>query len=125
MAKVSINIKEGTVQKDSDIVIGIDLGTTNSLVSYVKDGKTTVVKDSEGKNTLMPSIIHFGEEQKIVVGDKAKQVLAIDPANTIYSVKRLMGKSYDDVSDFQKYFGYKVIDEDTDSLVKINVGEKY
>ncbi len=125
MAKVSINIKEGTVQKDSGIVVGIDLGTTNSLVSYVKDGKTTVVKDPDGKNTLMPSIIHFDEEQKVLVGDKAKQMLTIAPTNTIYSVKRLMGKSYDDVSDFQKYFGYKVIDEDTDSLVKINVGEKY
>ena len=117
MAKVSINIKDGTVQKDSEIVIGIDLGTTNSLVAYVREGVPTVIKDEKGKNALVPSIIYFKQDQSVMVGEEARKMLRQDPTNTIYSVKRLMGKSYKDVIDFEKYFGYKVIDEDTDSLV--------
>ena len=57
-------------------------------------------------------------------GDAAKEKLIAEPQNTIYSVKRLMGKSYQDVSDYENYFGYKVIDEDTDSLVKIRVKDE-
>jgi len=125
MAKVAINIKEGTIQKTSEVVIGIDLGTTNSLVAYTRDGETVVVKDETGKHALVPSILYFNEDKSVTVGDEARKMLALDPANTIYSVKRLMGKSFKDVADFEKYFGYKVIDEDTDSLVKVVVGNKF
>ena len=125
MAKISINIKEGKIDKVSDIIVGIDLGTTNSLVAYIKDGKAEAVKGSNGKSTLVPSIVHFGEEGKIVIGEEAREKLISDPANTIYSVKRLMGKSYDDVENFEQYFGYKIIDEDTESLVKVRVDDKF
>jgi len=125
MAKISINIKEGKIDKVSNIIVGIDLGTTNSLVAYIKDEKATAVKGKDGKSTLVPSIVHFGEDQKIIVGDEAREKLISDPANTIYSVKRLMGKSYDDVENFEQYFGYKIIDEDTDSLVKVRVDDKF
>jgi molecular chaperone HscA len=125
MAKISINIKEGKIDKVSDIIVGIDLGTTNSLVAYIKDGKAEAVKGSGGKSTLVPSIVHFGEEGKIVIGEEAREKLISDPANTIYSVKRLMGKSYDDVENFEQYFGYKIIDEDTESLVKVRVDDKF
>lgn len=125
MAKVAINIKEGTIQKTSEVVIGIDLGTTNSLVAYTREGETVVVKDETGKHALIPSILYFNKDKSVTVGDEARKMLAIDPANTIYSVKRLMGKSFKDVVDFEKYFGYKVIDEDTDSLVKVMVGDKF
>ena len=125
MAKISINIKEGKIDKVSDIIVGIDLGTTNSLVAYIKDGKAEAVKCSNGKSTLVPSIVHFGEEGKIVIGEEAREKLISDPANTIYSVKRLMGKSYDDVENFEQYFGYKIIDEDTESLVKVRVDDKF
>ncbi len=125
MAKISINIKEGKVDKVSDIIVGIDLGTTNSLVAYIKDGKSKAVKGSGGKSTLVPSIVHFGEGGEIIVGDEAREKLISDPANTIYSVKRLMGKSYDDVENFEQYFGYKIIDEDTESLVKVRVDDKF
>ena len=125
MAKFSINIKEGKIQKDSDVIVGIDLGTTNSLVAYIKDGNPIAVKDVNGKSALMPSIIHFVEDGSIVVGDEAKEKLISDPQNTIYSVKRLMGKSYKDVENYDQYFGYKIIDEDTDSLVKIRVKDRY
>lgn len=125
MAKISINIKEGKVDKVSDIIVGIDLGTTNSLVAYIKDGKAEAVKGSGGKSTLVPSIVHFGEEGEIIIGEEAREKLISDPANTIYSVKRLMGKSYDDVENFEQYFGYKIIDEDTESLVKVRVNDKF
>lgn len=128
MARISISIKEGKLKEEeklSDVIIGIDLGTTNSLVAYIKDGTATAVKGKDGKSTLVPSIVHFGAAQNIVVGDAAKEKLIAEPQNTIYSVKRLMGKSYQDVSDYENYFGYKVIDEDTESLVKIRVKDKF
>lgn len=125
MAKFSINIKEGKVDKVSDIIVGIDLGTTNSLVAYIKDGKAKAVKGKDGKSTLVPSIVHFGKDGGIVVGEEAREKLISDPGNTIYSVKRLMGKSYDDVQNVEQYFGYKIIDEDTESLVKVRVGDKF
>ncbi len=125
MAKLSINLKSGTLEKASDLIVGIDLGTTNSLVAYIKEGQAIAVKDKNGKSTLIPSIVHFNADQQVIVGDAAKDKLVTDPQNTIYSVKRLMGKSYRDVQDFEHYFGYKIIDEDTESLVKIRVKDKF
>lgn len=125
MAKISIDIKAGNVKKENPLIIGIDLGTTNSLVAYIKDGKAVAVKGNNGRSTLVPSIVHFGNEQEVIVGDEAKEKLITNPENTIYSVKRLMGKSYKDVENYEQYFGYKIIDEDTDSLVKIRVQDKF
>ena len=125
MAKISIDLKAGKVKNESDIIIGIDLGTTNSLVAYIKDGKAVAVKDVEGRSTLMPSIIHFNESGQVVVGEVAKAKLISDPANTIYSVKRLMGKTFKDLTSHEAYFGYKIIDDDTESLVKIKVRDKF
>jgi molecular chaperone HscA len=125
MARIPINIKEGIVAKDEDVIVGIDLGTTNSLVAYIKDGKALAVKDQEGKSTLVPSIVHFTPIGKILVGDAAKDKLIADPAHTVYSVKRLMGKSYQDVKGYEQYFGYKIIDDDTESLVKIRVNDRF
>jgi molecular chaperone HscA len=125
MAKISIDIKAGNVKKENPLIIGIDLGTTNSLVAYIKDGQAVAVKGANGKSTLVPSIVHFGQQQEVIVGDEAKEKLITNPENTIYSVKRLMGKSYKDVENYENYFGYKIIDEDTDSLVKIRVEDKF
>ena len=118
MAKISIDLKQGKVATETDVIIGIDLGTTNSLVAVIEDGKPVAVKGKDGKNALVPSIIHFATETDVSVGHDAKDKLITDPQNTIYSVKRLMGKSYQDVAGFEKYFGYKVIDEGEDNLVK-------
>lgn len=126
MAKISIDLKEGKAVKDTtELIIGIDLGTTNSLVAYVKDGDPVAVKSRNGKRTLVPSIVHFAESGKVVVGDEAKDKLISEPQNTIYSVKRLMGKSFNDVSEYQQYFGYQVIDDDTESLVKVRVKDRF
>ncbi|MGK0387349.1 MAG: molecular chaperone HscA, partial [Maribacter sp.] len=125
MARISIDLKSAKVKKQSNIIIGIDLGTTNSLVAYINDGKPVAVKDANGKNTLVPSVIHFDDNNKVIVGEAAKQKLITNPERTIYSVKRLMGKSFTDVNEQEQYFGYKIINEDEDKLVKIKVGHKF
>ena len=125
MAKIGINLKEGSIQNEEEVIIGIDLGTTNSLVAYIKDGKAEAVKGVNGKSTLLPSIIYFAQDNNLMVGEEARKKLEIDPANTIYSVKRLMGKSYKDVEGLEEYLGYEVIDEDTESLVKIRVRNQF
>ncbi len=124
MAKFSINLKSGKIDSDKETIIGIDLGTTNSLVAYILDGEPVAVKDKDGKNTLVPSVIHFSE-QGVIVGTKAKEKLESDPQNTIYSIKRLLGKSFNDLKEQQGYFGYEILDEDEERLVKIKVDDRY
>lgn len=125
MAKVSINLATGSIQKE-DIIVGIDLGTTNSLVAFINpDGQPKVINDT-GKGVLVPSIVHFGQNAEPLVGNEAKEFLITDPQNTIFSVKRLLGRSYQDVAKHQDYFSYKIIDDANDeSLVKIKVGEHF
>ncbi|MGK0364688.1 MAG: molecular chaperone HscA [Saprospiraceae bacterium] len=126
MARISINLKDGKAVKPSNIIVGIDLGTTNSLVAYTKDGETITVKEHGGKSALVPSVVHFAADGSIVVGDAAKEKLETEPQNTIYSVKRLLGKSYGDVENLEDYLGYQVIDDDDENtLVKIRVGDKF
>lgn len=124
MAKVSINIATGTLQKE-EIIIGIDLGTTNSLIAYIDDEKQSRVINDTGKGILVPSIIYFHPSGEIIVGNEAKPYLISDPQNTIFSVKRLLGQSYKDIEGFKDFFSYKVIDDDTDRIVKIKVGDKF
>lgn len=124
MAKVSINIATGTLQKE-EIIIGIDLGTTNSLIAYIDDEKQSRVINDTGKGILVPSIIHFHPSGDVIVGNEAKPYLISDPQNTIFSVKRLLGQSYKDIEGYKDFFSYKVIDDDTDRIVKIKVGDKF
>lgn len=124
MAKISINLKEGTIG-DKDRIIGIDLGTTHSLVAFMRDGEPLTIKDGDGKNALVPSIIHFEEDGSVLVGNEAKDQLIKAPERTIFSVKRLMGKSYPDIASFKSFFSYQIIDDDTESLVKIRVGDAF
>ncbi len=125
MPLIPINMREGTIARTDEVILGIDLGTTNSLVAYVKDGKPYCLRGADGKHTLVPSVVHFTPQGEVLVGDAAREKLATDPANTIYSVKRLMGKSYRDVADLQGFLGYKIIDDDTESLVKIRVRDRF
>ena len=128
--KIPIDLVKGVVKDESkkgkEVIIGIDLGTTNSLVAYMDDGKPVAVKGVDGKHTLVPSILHFGSHQAVSVGEKAKEALVEDPQNTIFSVKRLMGKSFTDVEDYKNFFSYQIIDNDVEeSLVKIRVKDKF
>src|SRR5688572_9837715 len=125
MGKIAINIATGSLQQQ-EMIVGIDLGTTNSLVAIIhpESRKPVVLKEHDG-NTLVPSIVHFDNTGLVTVGDEAKNYLVTEPQNTIFSVKRLMGKSYDDVKERSSFFTYKVFDDNTESLVKIQVGEKF
>ncbi|MBK5269857.1 MAG: Hsp70 family protein, partial [Bacteroidia bacterium] len=125
MAKIGINITTGSLQQN-DMIVGIDLGTTNSLIAIIhpESKKPVVLKEHDG-NALVPSILHFDEGGGITVGDEAKKYLITEPHNTIFSVKRLMGKSYTDVGGHSSFFTYKIIDDNTDSLVKIQVGNQF
>ncbi len=125
MAKVSINIATGDI-KQEETIVGIDLGTTNSLIAIVRqDEKQPIALREIDGLTLVPSIVHFDQYGNVTVGNAAKELLVAEPERTIYSVKRLMGKSYKDLSDHAGFFSYKVIDDGSDSLVKIQVGEKF
>jgi molecular chaperone HscA len=126
MAKVAINLSTGSIQQE-EIIVGIDLGTTNSLVAYIhpETRQPHAINDLD-RGTIVPSVVHFpaGGDTPIV-GTDAKQYLLTDPQNTIYSVKRLLGKSYKDLGDHASDLGYRVIDDNSEGLVKIRVGEKF
>ena len=125
MAIIPINLKSGTLKKE-DYIVGIDLGTTNSLVAVIDEstGKPKAIPGND-KEVIVPSIIYLSPNGEIVVGNNAKAFLTLDAANTIFSVKRLMGKSFNDVTESAALFNYKIIDNDTESLVKIQSGDKF
>lgn len=125
MAKVAINLSTGSIQQE-EVIVGIDLGTTNSLVAYIhpEDKKPIAIND-QGRGTIVPSVVYFNPNGETVVGTEAKDYLTTDPANTIYSVKRLLGKSYKDLGEHKDYFGYKIIDDNSEGLVKVRVQDKF
>jgi len=125
MAKIGINIATGSLQQ-ADIIVGIDLGTTNSLVAIIHpDTKLpTALKEFDG-SSIVPSVVHFDAFGNVEVGMNAKPYLETDPQNTIFSAKRLMGKSHNDIRTHQDFFAYKIIDDNRDSLVKVQVGSTF
>ena len=94
-------------------VIGIDLGTTNSCVAVMEGDKVKVIENSEGKRTT-PSIIAFSEDGEVLVGESAKRQAVTNPENTIYEVKRLIGRKFDDaeVQKDMKHVPYKIVKSD-------------
>jgi molecular chaperone HscA len=124
MAKVSINLATGSLQKE-EVIVGIDLGTTNSLVAFINPDKSPQVINDTGKGVLVPSVVHFDITGGITVGNEAKNYLVTDPQNTIFSVKRLLGRSYHDIENYKDFFSYRVIDDNTESLVKVKVGDRF
>lgn len=131
MAKIGINIATGSLQQE-EVIVGIDLGTTNSLVAMIhpETRQPLALRDHSpvtGKETssLVPSVVYFDEGNRAVVGDAAQPFLLTAPQRTIFSAKRLMGKSYRDISDHASFFSYKIIDDDTESLVKVQVGDQF
>jgi molecular chaperone HscA len=125
MAKIGINISTGSLQQN-EMIVGIDLGTTNSLVAIIHpESRRPVALKEHDSSSLVPSIVYFSSDGKPVVGESAKQFLVEEPQNTIFSVKRLMGKSYNDVRERSSFFIYKIFEDDTERLVKIQVGDKF
>jgi Fe-S protein assembly chaperone HscA len=101
-------------------IVGIDLGTTNSLVAYVDEqtGLPRVIPDRDG-HALLPSVVSFTREG-ILVGEPAKRQLVRRPDTTVYSVKRFMGRGYEDVREELRYFPFAV--KAADGIVRIAVG---
>ena len=107
-------------------IIGIDLGTTNSCVAVMEGKDPAVIVNSEGKRTT-PSIVAFaknGSSEERKVGDNAKRQAVVNPQGTIYSIKRFMGKKFDEVKDEAKQFPY-TIEKDSKGGCKVKIGEKY
>src|SRR2546421_7421471 len=89
-------------------VIGIDLGTTNSVVAVVEGGDPTVIANQEGSR-LTPSVVAFTKEGETLVGQVAKRQAITNPDNTIFSIKRFMGRRFDEVLQEAKLVPYKII----------------
>jgi molecular chaperone HscA len=124
MAKIGINLSTGSLQQD-EMIVGIDLGTTHSLVSIIhpETKKPVVLKESD-QSALVPSIIYLDESGLPLVGEEARQKLIEAPERTIFSVKRLLGKSYRDLISGNSV-SYRIHDDQTDSLVKVQLGDRF
>ncbi|MDO8519933.1 MAG: Hsp70 family protein, partial [Deltaproteobacteria bacterium] len=101
-------------------VIGIDLGTTNSCVAVMEGSAPKVITNQEGARTT-PSVVAFTKDGEILVGQAAKRQAITNPDNTIYSIKRFMGRKFDEVTEEIKLVPYKVVKKDNgDVEVEIN-----
>lgn len=100
--------------------VGIDLGTTNSCIAVMEGGSPTVITNSEGGRTT-PSVVAFTKKGERLVGQLAKRQAALNPENTIYSIKRFIGRKYDEVESERKIVSYKVMDgKNMLAAVKLN-----
>ena len=100
-------------------IIGIDLGTTNSCVSVMQGSQPTVIENSEGNRTT-PSIIALTKTGDRLVGQAAKRQAITNPKNTIFSIKRFMGRKFDEITNEKKFAPYEIINENGEARVKIN-----
>ena len=103
-------------------VIGIDLGTTNSVVAVMEGGEAVVVTNPEG-NRLTPSVVAFAKSGERLVGQVAKRQAVTNPENTVFSIKRFMGRKYDEVSEEMKMVPYGVV-KASNGDVRVNAGGK-
>jgi len=107
-------------ERPKELVVGIDLGTTNSLVAYMDGDVPRVITDEEGR-ALLPSVVAIGPEGPIV-GEAAKRQLVRHAERAVYSVKRFMGKGYDDVKDELRYFPFRVVP--SQEVVRIRIADR-
>jgi molecular chaperone DnaK len=103
-------------------VVGIDLGTTNSLVAFVEDGNPTVIRDKSGDG-LVPSVVSMAADGTTFVGREAQRRLLTEPGRTVYSVKRFMGRGIDDVAGEAALLPFRLSGE-AGGVVRIGIGER-
>ncbi len=108
--------------KNMGKIIGIDLGTTNSVVSVMEGGEPVVIPNSEGARTT-PSVVAFTKKGERLVGASAKRQAVTNPQNTIFSIKRFMGRFYNEVSTEREEVPFK-IESGSNDVVVVNVGDK-
>jgi molecular chaperone DnaK len=107
----------------SERVVGIDLGTTNSLVAYMQ-GETPVVIPGEDGSNLVPSVVALDERDQIIVGNAARKYLIETPERSIYSIKRLMGRGVEDIQDELKLFPFRLAEDmQPGEVLRIKLGE--
>jgi len=102
--------------------VGIDLGTTNSAIAVMEGGKPTVIANSEGGRTT-PSVVSITKKGERLVGQLAKRQAALNPENTVYSIKRFIGRKYDEVESERKIVSYEV-QKGRNNLVEVSMGGK-
>jgi molecular chaperone DnaK len=110
---------EFTGQKRQRIV-GIDLGTTNSLVAYLEAASPKIIPDPEGRR-IVPSVVSLGEGGETVAGERAREMLLSQPERTVYSVKRLMGRGAADVQDELSLFPFRIA-SGSESVIRLELG---
>src|SRR5213079_2184037 len=98
-------------------IIGIDLGTTNSVVAVMEGNEVKVIANQEG-NRLTPSVVAFTKDGNRLVGDPAKRQAVTNPSKTVYSIKRFMGRRHNEVEAEEKLVPYKVVGA-REELVKV------
>src|SRR5580693_4951269 len=106
-------------------IVGIDLGTTNSLVAYLdaRTGQPQCISGPYGE-TLLPSVVSLDRDGSIIVGEPARRRLLTQPERTIYSVKRLMGRGVADIQNELKLFPFR-IDSSSKNVIRVRLGEKF
>src|ERR1700704_3611148 len=108
----------------TDIIVGIDLGTTNSLVAYMQGDSPVVIPGEDGSN-LVPSVVALDENNQIIIGNTARKYLIETPERAIYSVKRLMGRGVEDIQEELKLFPFRMADDlHAGEVLRIKLGEK-
>src|SRR5436190_16745653 len=107
---------------EGEKIIGIDLGTTNSVVAVMEGGEVKVIPNQEG-NRLTPSVVAFTDKGERLVGDPAKRQAITNPRRTIYSIKRFMGRRHNEVESEEKLVPYKIVGGPHD-LVKVDIDGK-
>ena len=103
-------------------IVGIDLGTTNSLVAFLDLTGPRIIPDSDGCN-IVPSVVSLNPDGGVLVGEAARDALITHPERTVYSVKRLMGKGRTDVADELKLFPFR-IDDTRDGVIRLKLGDR-
>src|SRR5580704_7648553 len=108
----------------TDTIVGIDLGTTNSLVAYMQGDSPVVIPSEDGLN-LVPSVVALDDKGQIVVGNAARKYLIETPERAVYSVKRLMGRGVEDIQDELKLFPFRLADDlAPGEVLRIKLGNK-
>jgi molecular chaperone DnaK len=108
----------------TDYIVGIDLGTTNSLVAYMQGDSPVVIPGEDGLN-LVPSVVALDEKNQIIVGNGGRKYLIETPERAVYSVKRLMGRGAEDIQDELKLFPFKLADDlQQGEVLRIKIGER-
>src|SRR5579872_5869784 len=105
-------------------IIGIDLGTTNSVVAVMEGGAPKVIPNQEGQNTT-PSVVAFTKDGKQLVGVLAKRQAVANPENTVYSIKRFIGHTYKEMAQDIKQVPYKVIERKNGDIAVEAFGKDY